>query len=263
MLRVEDMARLWPDRGRPAGSRRRRLPLSYGRSEAKEGDETLDEAVYHVLLDGRRVGPYDRRTIVGMRIKKTLTSEHVVITRDGVQFTVGDLIKSRAGQLPFQAERSGTYSLVQATYTATLLGIEGRGFDIPDFKGELEARVQNDVLRVAGRFRQGLGWKEDRVKLPLAAILHARVRGSVVDLWLRRDGDARFQRVSFDLFSPESAGEFVDWLPKATPWPENAPAATPATARPARGAAHPLLWGAVVGTVLVVAGVLIWALALH
>lgn len=28
-------------------------------------------SIYHVLLEGRTVGPYDRRTIVGMRIKKT------------------------------------------------------------------------------------------------------------------------------------------------------------------------------------------------
>lgn len=225
----------------------------------------MDDAVYHVVLDGQRVGPYDRRTIVGMRIKKTLTSDHVVITTDGVQLTVGDLIKNRDGQPPFQAERSGTYSLVQATYTATLLGVEGRGFDIPDFKGEMEARVQNDVLRVAGRFRQGMGWKEDRVKLPLAAIRHARVRGSTVDLWLRREGEGSFQRATLELFTPESAGEFVDWLPNATPWPgEGAAAGAPAAARArTRGAAHPLLWGAVVGTVLVVAGVLIWALARH
>jgi len=35
----------------------------------------VDQTIYHVLLEGRKVGPYDRRTIVGMRIKKTLTSD--------------------------------------------------------------------------------------------------------------------------------------------------------------------------------------------
>ena len=57
----------------------------------------MDNPVYHVVLEGRTIGPYDRRTIVGMRIKKTLTSEHTVVTADGVQLTVGDLLKSRNG----------------------------------------------------------------------------------------------------------------------------------------------------------------------
>jgi hypothetical protein len=225
----------------------------------------LDDAVYHVMLDGRKVGPYDRRTIVGMRIKKTLTSEHVVVTADGVRFTVGDLLKGRH-ERPFQPDRSGTYSLVQATYAASLLEVDGRGIAIPEFKGEIEARVQSDVLRMAGRYRQGLGWKEDRVKLPLAAIKHARVRSTIVDLWLRREGDPGFQRLSLELFAPESAGEFVEWLPKATPWPGTAAADAAALGKPKAKistSAHPLLWGAVVGTVLVVTAVLLWALVLH
>lgn len=227
----------------------------------------MSDAVYHVVLDGRKVGPYDRRTIVGMRIKKTLTSEHAVVTADGVQFTVGDLLKTRDGALPFQPDRSGTYSLVQATYVASLADVNGRGFAIPDFKGELEARVQSKVLRLAGRFRHGLGWKEDRVKLPLAAIVYARVRGTLVDLWLRHEDRRGLQTLCLELFSPELAGEFVDWLPSAQPWPGAAAAAaaqgTAANATPRRSgaaSAHPLLWGAVVGTVLLVVALLLWVL---
>jgi hypothetical protein len=229
----------------------------------------LSDAVYHVVLDGQTVGPYDRRTIVGMRIKNTLTSEHIVITADGVQFTVGDLLKQRDAEPNFQADRSGTYSLVQATFAASLLEVDGRGVDIPDFKGEIEARVQGDVLRFAGRFRQGLAWKQDRVKLPIADIAHARVRGTVVDLWLRRAGQAGvagqtgLQRLGLELFTPESAGEFVDWLPMATPWPGSAAAATSKPRSTVRGSPHPLLWGAVVGTMLVVTAVLLWVLVLH
>ena len=109
--------------------------------------------MYHVVLDGQMVGPYDRRTIVGMRIKKTLTSDHVVVTSDGVRFTVGDLVKNRHAEPSFQADRSGTYSLVQATYVAGLVEVDGRGIDIPDFKGEIEARVQSDVLRLGKAFQ--------------------------------------------------------------------------------------------------------------
>jgi hypothetical protein len=190
----------------------------------------VEQTLYHVLLEGRTVGPYDRRTIVGMRIKKTLTSEHVLITSEGAQLTVADLIGSPQSESSFNPGRSGSFSLVQATYTAALLEVEGRGIEIPNFKDEVEARVQSGVLRISGRFRQGLGWKEDRVKLPLADVVHARVSATVVDLWVRPEPKAKLQRISLELFTPEAAGELVDWLPNATPF---------ATAAAARAAAIP------------------------
>jgi hypothetical protein len=207
-----------------------------------------EEPVYRVQLEGRLVGPYDRRTIVGMRIKKTLTSEHVLVAPDGRRLTVAELVKSRPGAKPFQPDRSGTYSLVQATFSASLLQVQGRGHAIPAFKGEIEARVQGDVLRMAGRFRQGMGWKEDRVKLPLADGVHARVRSSVVDLWLRAEGQSRLQHLALELFTPETAGEFVEWLPKATPWPHGDASETSHRGLWIAGAAG----GAVVAVVLVI-----------
>ncbi|MDP3824552.1 MAG: hypothetical protein Q8R33_24025 [Burkholderiales bacterium] len=188
----------------------------------------MDQTIYHVLLEGRKVGPYDRRTIVGMRIKKTLTSDHVLIGTDGTQLTVGELIGQRPAK-PFSADRSGRFSLVHATFTASVVELEGEGIPIPRFKGEVEARVQADVLRIAGRFRQGLGWKEDRIKIPLKEVVHARINGSQADLWLRpAQPGARMQRVSLELFTHEAAGELVDWFHGATPWPESgAPAPAP------------------------------------
>lgn len=190
----------------------------------------VDQTIYHVLLEGRKVGPYDRRTIVGMRIKKTLTSDHVLIGTDGTQLTVGELIGQRPAK-PFSADRSGSFSLVHATFTASVLEIAGRGIAIPRFRGEVEARVQADVLRIAGRFRRGLGWKEDRVKIPLRDVVHARVKGSQVELWLRSPQPGHpMQRLVLELFSHESAGELVEWFVAATPWPGSAPAARPGRA---------------------------------
>lgn len=179
----------------------------------------MDDPVYHVVLEGRQIGPYDRRTIVGMRIKKTLTSEHELIARDGSRLSVADLLKTRPRDNSFQPNRSGTYSLVQASYSASLVGVQGPGMHVPTFKGEIEARVQSGVLRMAGRFRARLGWREDRVKLPLKDIVHARVRNSLVDLWLRNEGQSKLQRVTLELFTHVAAGELVEWLPSATPWP--------------------------------------------
>lgn len=124
-------------------------------------------------------------------------------------------------------DRSGSFSLVHATFVASILELEGKGVPIPRFKGEIEARVQADVLRLAGRYRHGLGWKEDRVKLPLKDVVHARIGGSRVDLWLRPAAPgAGMQRLSLEMFTHEAAGELVDWFHEATPWPGAIAAAT-------------------------------------
>ena len=211
------------------------------------------------MLEGRAVGPYDRRTIVGMRIKKTLGSDDVLMASDGSRLTVADLLRSRPSDDIFQPNRTTSYSLVQATYSASLVEAQGGSHAIPAFKGEIEARIQTDVLRIAGRFRRGFGWKEDRVKVPLKDIVHARVRNSIVDLWLRAAGQAKFQRITLELFTPEAAGEFVEWLPAATPWPEAD--SQPAALQPA-GQSPVWLWVVVLIAVTVaVAGALVAVLS--
>lgn len=207
----------------------------------------MEEQVYHVRLDGRTLGPYDRRTIVGMRIKNALSSEHVLIGADGQEVTVGDLIRMPR---EFNPARSGSFSVVQATFTASLVDAQ-KGWPIPAFKGEMQARVQRDVLRLAGRFRRGFRWKEDRVKVPLDAVAHVRTRGSLVDLWLRTDDKERLQRVTLELFSPESSLEFVEWFPGASAYP-----GTDVPARPSHGAMPLGLIAATVGVIVTVCLVL-------
>src|SRR6266542_3970909 len=115
MLRVEEAM---PDILRQSG----RSPLSFGPEGISWGLQ-VDQTIYHVLLEGRKVGPYDRRTIVGMRIKKTLTSDHVLIGTDGSQLTVAELIGQRPAK-DFNPDRSGSFSLVQATYGASLAEVD-------------------------------------------------------------------------------------------------------------------------------------------
>lgn len=227
----------------------------------------MDNPLYHVLLDGRRVGPYDRRTIVGMRMKKALTSAQVLEGADGAKLTVAQLVhKMQPAELEpvaveepgFEPQRSGSYSVVQGQYPATLLEVEGSGYAIPAFRGELEVRVQTRVLRIAGRVREGLAWKEDRIKFPLLDIAHARLRGKVVDLWVRSADQPGLQRVSLEMESPEAAGELAESLPHAVPWPGSEPLARPVAKK--AGAVHPMLWVGLLVGVLLVGAVLVWAL---
>lgn len=228
----------------------------------------MENPVYHVLLEGRRVGPYDRRTIVGMKVKKALDSKSVLLGADGSRITVAELVRQGqpdAGFAPSGNSRpasgGGSYSVVQGIHAARLLEVEGRGFDIPPFKDDLEVRVQTKVLRVSGRFREGLFWKEDRVKFPLQDIAHARLRGTVVDLWVRTPVKPGMQRISLDLLKPEAAGELAESLPFTAPWPGSEPLAGRTQAH--ASALHPLLWAVVVGSAVTVAVVLVWALTRH
>ena len=209
---------------------------------------------YHVVLEGRRVGPYDRRTIVGMRIKQTLSSADVLVGSDGHEITVADLLgKRNSAPADFNASQSGVFSLVQATYSASLLGMSGRGLPIPDFRGEMEVRVHSDVMRLAGRYRRLMGMKDTRIKIPLALIMQAQAQGSRVDLWLRNSTavvvtpDTPLQRISLDLFSPESARELLASLPSVPP-----PDATQSQAvnMPASNAV--MTWGAMIAVLMVI-----------
>ncbi|WP_298924570.1 hypothetical protein [uncultured Ramlibacter sp.] len=193
-----------------------------------------------------------------MRIKKTLTSEHVLIDTGGLQLTVADLIGRRPRNNDFHPNRTGGFSIVQATYPGSVLEVQGKGFDIPAFRDEVEVRVQADVLRIAGRYPTGLfGWREGRIKLPLQDIIHTRQRGSRVDLWLRT-GQAQMQRLALEMFTHDTAAALVQWLPLATPWPEPTAELVPVHAPhvPVAAPAAQVLWVSLASVVLVVGVVL-------
>lgn len=223
----------------------------------------MEKPVYHVVLEGRTLGPYDRRTIVGMRVRKTLASDNVLVDPSGARLTVGELVRGQPPDPPFEPSRgegSGSYSVIQATHPASLVEVEGKGYAIPPFKGEIEVRVQTRVLRLAGRFREGANWKEDRVKFPLEDIAHARLRGSVVDLWVRTaTAKQGLQRLTLEMFTPEAAGELTEKLTHTAPWPGSEPLA--GRGKGDGGNLHPMLWAVVVGSAVLVGTILVWVLS--
>lgn len=202
---------------------------------------------YYLMLDGRRMGPYDVKTIVGMRIKKTLASDQVLMDHQGGRLTVGELV-ARHRARKFEPQQSGSMSLVLAAFTGRLAVHKVDGAAIPAFRGPVEVRVQLDGLRLAGRFRQGLRWKEDRIKIPMAAVVHARNVGPRVDLWLKAEspGAPGLRRLSVVLESTDDAMDMLDKLSSATPPPASLNALVAHT--PLAG--H-LVWVAVIGVAMV------------
>jgi hypothetical protein len=216
----------------------------------------LEPKAYHVLHDGRRMGPYDRRTIVGLRIKKTLSSAHQLEASDGSRLTVAQLLGRPAPPEDFNAMHSGAYSSARHVCNGGFIESEPGRIEIPGFRGEVEVRVHPDFLRIAGSYRAGRAIKDGRVKLALKDIAFARRGGSRLDLWLRGDAAAEpMQRLALDMFSDEAAGELLQWLPDARPWPHGD--ANQAPAFRANASVSPLLWAAVFGIALV-AGFVLW-----
>jgi hypothetical protein len=218
----------------------------------------LDQATYHVLLDGRSVGPYDRRTILGMRIKHMLTGDHLLVTSGGAQLTVRELI----GAAPEGDAETGDNEAAPrntATSTGMLLAAGRRGFRVPAFRGEVEVRVQGDVLRLAGRYRRAFRWHDGRVKLPLQDIVHARAKGPRTDLWLQAAGSSKLQHVALYMFTSEAAEELATRLASAG---EAHPALAAAKAAAAGDAALSSLRviGIAVGAVVIVIGLVLLAL---
>ncbi len=218
----------------------------------------MNPLAYHVLHEGRRIGPYDRRTIVGLRIKQTLTSRHELEASDGTRLTVADLLGRSPRSSSFNSMQSGGYSSARLTCSASLIDSEHGPVEVPAFTGEIEVRVHPDVLRIAGKQRRLFGTTHGRVKLPLTAIVHARVTGSRLELALRSDPATAAgkppQRLVLDLFSEEAARELLRLLPDLKPWP--AATAMPASRAPI-AAVSPLLWAAVFGVVAVAGLVLL------
>ena len=151
---------------------------------------------YHVFLQGKQLGPYDKRTIVGMRIKKTLTNAEVLIDELGQQITVGALLGQRSrpaglgldiGSSAFDSLQSGAYSPVVGVFQAQRMLLSKGLRDVPRFVGAVQARVHTDLLRLEGSSRQFFKRKAGRVKLAFGSIVRVQQLGANVALWLRTD----------------------------------------------------------------------------
>jgi hypothetical protein len=128
-----------------------------------------------ILPNEQRLGPYDRRTLVGMRMKKAVDKNASLLRNDGYTMTMAQLLADRtetAGQ--FKPSEPGTAEQPWPSYAVDCGGSFLRG-GVLGFQGLGELRFTGDKLRINGQ-RKGawLGTKEDRVKIPLSHIAWAR-----------------------------------------------------------------------------------------
>ncbi|MBA3774754.1 MAG: hypothetical protein H0X13_20320 [Ramlibacter sp.] len=73
-----------------------------------------------------------------------------------------------------------------------------------------------------------------------------------MELWLRSGSSRQFQRISLELFTPDSAAELVRWFPAATVFPEPHLPTAGAQPRPTRASSTYSLFIALSAVALVV-----------
>lgn len=131
---------------------------------------------YRILLQDRQIGPFDRRTIVGMRVKKLLENHVVVLRSDGLQMTVETLLADRFEMADAVSSREQAESAPASGIWPTFLVDFGGGLrpGALGFNGRGELRYQGDLLRLTGRRKSGFfGSNEERVKISIAHIASA------------------------------------------------------------------------------------------
>ncbi len=132
---------------------------------------------YHLLVGSRQLGPYDRKTIVGMRIKKLIDNELQTRRSDGHLMTVAQLLADRfemADSVSLQKQAasppaSGIWPAFLMDCGGNLLKPGALGFI-----GKGELRFQGDHLRITANRKVGLmSVKTERLKLPILSLASA------------------------------------------------------------------------------------------
>ena len=141
---------------------------------------------YRLLIGDRSLGPYNRRTIVGMRIKNLIDNDLLVRRGDGHQMTVAQLLADRFEMADADSLKSQAVSPPASGIWPTFLMNCGGNLMKPGalgFIGKGELRFQGDHLRLTANRKSGLiSTRQARSKLPIAALRSATVHASQADM---------------------------------------------------------------------------------
>jgi hypothetical protein len=149
---------------------------------------------YSLFVNGKPLGPYERRMIVGMRVKKIVTDEQVVLRDDGLEMSVAQLLQDRdEATRPSQAAKEPiTESVMGAPSTGMWPQFNVRFGGGPmkpgafGFNGLGQISYQGDMLSIRGNRRnKNLGMSRQEERLPVGAIVSSAAQGYFVDFVLK------------------------------------------------------------------------------
>jgi hypothetical protein len=149
---------------------------------------------YSLFVNGKSLGPYERRMIVGMRVKKIVSDDQTVFRDDGLDMTVAQLLKDRdeAARHPNTGRDSHQESVLGAPSSGMWPQFNVRFGGGPikagalGFNGGGQISYQGDMLSVRGNRRnKNLGMSKQEDKLPTNAIESSVLDGTVVEILLK------------------------------------------------------------------------------
>ncbi len=180
---------------------------------------------YSLFVNGKSLGPYERRMIVGMRVKDIVTDDQIVFRHDGLDMTVAELLQDRDETL--KPAQTGPESQQESMLGAPSSGMWpqfsvrfGGGPMKPGalgFNGLGQINYQGDILKVRGNRRnKNLGMSKQEENLPVKAIASSIVSDSFVELFLQRGlsytESIEGIPVRFECATPEEASELWELL---------------------------------------------------
>lgn len=183
---------------------------------------------YRLLLQNKQIGPFDRKTVVGMRMKKLVPKETKVLRSDGLMMSVAQLVADRLEQTDAMTGRVPTApGLSSAMWPSFTVDFGGGWLQAGalGFVGKGELRCQDDALRISGQ-RSSLikGSRLERFKIALTDISYATsdpANLSCLVLTLRADSvwamQGKTQAVALVLDDEESVSAVCELLSTGQP----------------------------------------------
>lgn len=178
---------------------------------------------YHLLVGERQLGPYDRRTIVGMRIRNLIDNELPVRRSDGHSMTVAQLLADRFEMADADSLQKQAASPPASGFWPTFLMDCGGSMMKPGalgFIGKGELRFQGDFLRISANRKSGfVSTRQERVKIMISDLFSVSAHAqdsTVVVLQLkpahRVEGVTGNAPALIKLDDPESVKELIELI---------------------------------------------------
>jgi hypothetical protein len=149
---------------------------------------------YSLFVNGRHLGPYERRMIVGMRVKNIVSDDQLVQRDDGLDMTVAELLEDRleakrhlnahhdsAVESRLGAASSGMWPQFSVRFGGGPVKPGALGFN-----GSGQISYQGDMLCFKGNRRNAnLGMSRQEERLPVGAIASSVTDGCVIEILLK------------------------------------------------------------------------------
>jgi hypothetical protein len=156
--------------------------------------------LYNLFVNGRPLGPYERRMLVGMLVKEIIKPEQSLIRDDGLELSMAELMADRDESKAINRQALEQVLETSQSFPASAFGAPSSGMwpqfsircgggpvraGVLGFNGSALLSYQGDCLRIKGNRRNaGLGMSRQELSLPISAIVSTLVEGDCVELYL-------------------------------------------------------------------------------